>query len=177
MSRWTEAVVEFFTGEGWPVDQLADELFETSFDGESGAWPCHVHLYDEDERVVFVSTHPNLVPDDRRVAAAEFCNRANFGLAIGNFELDHDSGEIRFRTSFDALDVASDATADVNLVRNIATANVVTMDQYLPALDAVLGGAEAAAAVAAVEDDDDEPADDEPADEEEVFDEGAVEET
>lgn len=145
-------VLEFFAAHDWPLTEIEpEELFETSFEGEHGAWPCHVHIHDTDQRVVFVSTHTDLVPPGRLAAAAEFCNRANFGLAVGNFELDHDTGEFRFRTSVDALETKPNAT----LVRNIVIANVVTFDQYLPALQAVLDGTEPADAIADVEETED----------------------
>lgn len=143
-------VLQFFDEHGWPVEEVeAGELFETSFDGEHGRWPCRLHCYDTDGRFVFVSALASLVPAERRAAIAELCNRANFGLAVGNFELDHDGGEARFRTSLDALD----SFASVELVRNVVVANVITFDQYLPAIEAVLAGAEPAAAVAAIEGD------------------------
>jgi hypothetical protein len=150
MSPLAAAVLEFFAGHDWPLAEVEPgELYETSFEGEHGAWPCHVHVYPEDGRVVFVSTHTTLVEPEQRPAIAELCNRANFGLAVGNFELDHDGGEVRFRTSLDALD--ADATRE--LVRNIVVANVVTFDQYLPAIDAVLAGEAPTNAIEDVEED------------------------
>jgi len=144
----TPIVTAFFAGEGWPIEPLLEErLYETSFEGEHGAWSCHVHVYDEDGRVVFVSTALDVVPDETREAMGELCNRANFGLAMGNFELDVDEGEVRFRTSIDT----SGTELTTELVRNVVVANVITFDQYLPAIEAVLAGTSPADAVAAVE--------------------------
>ena len=33
---------------------------------------------------------------------AEYLHRANYGLRVGNFELDYDDGEIRYKTYIDA---------------------------------------------------------------------------
>ena len=143
-------VLGFFEGQSWPVAEIEpEELYETAFEGEHGVWPCRVHCYDTDRRLVFISAFPGIVPEDRRVAVGELCNRANFGLAVGNFELDHDGGEVRFRTSLDA----TEAWPDVELVRNVVVANVLTFDQYLPAIEAVLQGTDAADAVEDVEED------------------------
>jgi hypothetical protein len=144
----TEAVEQFFSGEGWPIEALLEgQLYETSFEGDSGVWPVHVHVYDADSRVVLVSTWTGLVDEARRPAMAELCNRANFGLAIGNFELDHDTGEVRFRTSIDT----EHAELTPALVRNLAVANMITFDQYLPAIEGVAAGSPADLAVRAVE--------------------------
>ena len=106
-----------------------------------------MHVFDEDERIVFISAFPAVIDEDRRAAVGEYCHRANFGLAIGNFELDHDGGEVRFRTSLDV----EGATPSEALVRNLVVANVLTMDRYVPGLLAVLDGTEPADAVEDVE--------------------------
>ena len=63
-------------------------------------------------------------------------HRANYGLHIGNFELDMGDGEVRFKTSIDTESTA----LSFELVRNVVYANVMQMDRYLPGLMAVLGG-------------------------------------
>ena len=141
-------VLGFFEDQSWPVAEIEpDELYETAFEGERGVWPCRVHCYEAERRLVFISAFAGIVPEDRRDAVGELCNRANFGLAVGNFELDVDGGEVRFRTSLDA----TEAWPDVELVRNVVVANVLTFDQYLPAIEAVLAGTDPADAVEDVE--------------------------
>jgi hypothetical protein len=44
---------------------------------------------------------PIRVSQDRRAQVAEFFTRVNFGLPIGNFELNFDTGESRFKSSLD----------------------------------------------------------------------------
>jgi hypothetical protein len=39
-------------------------------------------------------------PTERRDEVARFVTRANWGLTAGNFELDYDDGQLRFRSSF-----------------------------------------------------------------------------
>ncbi|HEX9018927.1 MAG TPA: YbjN domain-containing protein, partial [Anaerolineaceae bacterium] len=74
--------------------------------------------------------------------------RANYGMIIGNFELDYQDGEIRYKTSVDVEDVA----LAESLVQNLVYANVLTMDKYLPGLMRVLyAGIEPIAAIEEVE--------------------------
>lgn len=69
-------------------------------------------------------------PPAKRPAIAEFITRANYGLPNGNFEMDFEDGEIRFKTSMDTEDIElTDA-----MVRNLVYANVLAMDQYLPGI-------------------------------------------
>ena len=61
---------------------------------------------------------------------AEFLTRANYGLIIGNFEMDLTDGEVRYKTG---IDVEGDRLSAA-LVKNLVYANVLTMDQYLPGI-------------------------------------------
>lgn len=67
---------------------------------------------------------------------AEFLTRANYGLMIGNFEMDFNDGEIRYKTS---IDVEGDNLSSA-LLKQLVYANVMTMDQYLPGIIAVIDG-------------------------------------
>jgi hypothetical protein len=143
----TDAVTAFFASEDWPAVEVETGVLETAFEGTDTAWPVRIHIFEDDARAVFVSAFPAIVPDEHRTAVGEFCNRANFGLAVGNFELDHDGGEVRFRTSIDA----EGAEPSAALVKNAVVANVLTMDRYVTGLLAVLNGTAPADAVEAAE--------------------------
>ncbi|MBP8974021.1 MAG: YbjN domain-containing protein, partial [Anaerolineae bacterium] len=71
-----------------------------------------------------------------RPAVAEFLTRANFGLRIGNFELDYHDGEVRYKTSLDF----EDEKLTPALIRNAVYPAVTTMDRYLPGLMKVVYG-------------------------------------
>lgn len=147
MARIGDVVNQFFASEDWPVVEVDDGIFESAFEGSAGLWPCRAHVFEPDRRFVFVSALPEPVPEDRRAEVGEFCHRANFGLASGNFEIDFDGGEVRFRTGVDA-----DGTEiDLGHVRNVVIANVLTMDRYLPGIHQVLAGRAPAEAVAEIE--------------------------
>ena len=79
---------------------------------------------------------------------AEFITRANYGMIVGNFELDFSDGEVRYKTSVDVE--GSEVTHA--LVKGLVYANVLTMDRYLKGIMAVaFGGVDAESAVASVE--------------------------
>jgi hypothetical protein len=73
-------------------------------------------------------------PDDKMNEVAEFITRANYGMIIGNFELDYSDGEIRYKTSVDVEDIEIGEP----LIRHLVYANVLTMDKYFPGLMRVL---------------------------------------
>ena len=61
---------------------------------------------------------------------AEFVTRANRGMRIGNFELDFDDGEIRYKTS---MDVEGGDLTD-KMIDNLLRANLTTTDRYFTGL-------------------------------------------
>jgi hypothetical protein len=67
---------------------------------------------------------------------AEFQARVNYGLVIGNFEMDWEDGEIRFKTS---LDFMGEPFSE-NLLNQLFNDNLRTMNLYLPGLEKVLDG-------------------------------------
>jgi hypothetical protein len=74
--------------------------------------------------------------------------RANYGMIVGNFEIDLDDGEVRYKTSVDVEGV----TATRQLIQNLVAPNVITMDRYLPGLLSVaFGGKHPAEAIAEIE--------------------------
>ena len=57
----------------------------------------------------------------------KFLIRANYGMMIGNFEMDFTDGEIHYKTS---IDVEGDKLSSA-LIKRLVYANVMMMDEYL----------------------------------------------
>ena len=142
-------VAQFLVDADWPAEQLGHQpILRTAFQGTTAAWFCYAHCRPEWGQVLFYSVAPERVPEAQRAAVAEYLTRANWGLMIGNFELDYSDGEVRYKTSLQ-LD-ATMLTDD--LLRPLIFGNVVVMDKYLPGLEAVRTGQQTPwAAIQAIE--------------------------
>lgn len=110
---------------------------ELGFGGENGHWSCLMRIR-EGERTValFYSYCPVTAPERLRPAVAEFLTYANYGLTLGNFELDLRDGEIRYKTS---IDVTGQELTSA-LLEPLVLANLGTMDRYLPGIMKVCYG-------------------------------------
>jgi hypothetical protein len=113
-------------------------------EGVTGDWTVFVRAREEERQLIVLSVYPENVPDELLPAMAEFVTRANYGLNIGNFEMDYDDGEVRFRTSIDL----EDAPLLDSLTSTLISANVAVMDDYFAGITAVLHGVPPASAVA-----------------------------
>ena len=60
----------------------------------------------------------------------------NYGVVIGNFEMNFYDGEIRYKTS---IDVEGDRLTPA-LVKHLIYTNVATMDKYLPGIMSMIYG-------------------------------------
>jgi hypothetical protein len=135
--RLLNAAMEFFRSDDWAFERLADRsALRLPFQGRNGKWSClaHARVTAALEQLLFYSVLPLNMPDEKRAAVAEFITRANYAMAIGNFEMDFSDGEVPFKTSIDATDV--ELTAD--LIRPLVYVNCLMMDKYLPGILAVL---------------------------------------
>ena len=131
-------VEAFFAKDDWnPTPMDSDPLaLVMGFAGEAARWQCYCKVREEQHQILFYSIAPSSVPEDKRAAVAEFITLANYGLIIGNLEMDFGDGEVRYKS---AVDVEG-APFDPSSIRNIVYANVLTMDRYLPGLLAMLHG-------------------------------------
>ena len=137
MGELFEVVRKFFIDDQWKFLQLDDRpILQMGFEGQSGKWSCYDQVSEEQYLFFFYSVCPINVPEEKRPAVVEFLTRANYGLRIGNFEMDFGDGEVRFKTS---LDVENDRLTPA-LISNLVYANVWTTDRYLPGLLSVVFG-------------------------------------
>ncbi len=149
MGRIQEGIEAFFKQDDWAYSpgRMGGTLL-TGFKGEAGRWTCLAYAAETQQQFMFYSISPVNAPMELIGAVGEFVHRANYGLHIGNFELDVNDGEIRFKTSVDV----EGSELPFELARNVVYANVMQMDRYLPGLLAIIhGGMNAADAIAKVE--------------------------
>ncbi len=141
-------VRQFFLDDEWEfAEDEAEGNLRMEYEGENGKWRCLAQVVDERQRFLFFSTLPKYVPNLMRLEASEYLTRANYGMEIGNFEMDFNDGEVRFRASVDVE--GGDLTT--TMVKNLVYTNLAVMDQYLPGLKKVIDGMEPEKAIAEVE--------------------------
>ena len=144
-----DAVVQFFKEDDWKFQQLEGKtILRMGFSGKNGTWLSYAQAQNDKQRFMFYSIMETKVPPEKRQAVAEFLTRANYGLVIGNFEMDFSDGEVRYKTSVDVEGGQLTST----MIRTMVYTNVLMMDKYLPGImKVVYAGASPADAVAEVE--------------------------
>lgn len=145
MSERFDRVRTFLEDDGWDVeaDAEAGTLYVTA-EADNGTYDVVIAVDDESERVMVWAVAPESVPAAARTPVALYVTRVNHGLAIGNLELDLDSGEVRCKAS---VDVEGVEVGDA-LLGNLLAAAVELLDVYLPGVREVVAGADPAEAAA-----------------------------
>jgi len=136
-SQMWDAIVEFFTEDAWLFVKTEGELIlNTKFISEHGDFICVAKVLEQKSQFVFYTGFPTNIPTNKRQTIAELLTRANFGIAIGNFEMDLDEGEVFYKVG---IDIENEQLTPA-LVENMVYACVFTMEKYFPAMMAVLYG-------------------------------------
>lgn len=160
MATIYESMAAFFKKDEWPATQIEGQTaMSMNFQGQNGRWGCLARVDQEKELVLFYSYCPVKAPEDKRPILADFLTRANYGLYIGNFEMDYNDGEIRYKTSVDVEGNKSTEEGEAEpvqltfaLMKRLVYDNVGVMDKYMPGIMAVIyGGASPTEAIAKVE--------------------------
>ena len=137
MSEIFDVMQKYFTDEEWYFMQMNNQpILQMSFQGKNGKWTCYAQVNETQSIFFFYSVCPVNCPPEKRSTVGEFLTRANYGLKVGNFEMDYTDGEIRYKTS---LDVENDRLSHA-LVSNHVNANLLTMDHYISGILMVIYG-------------------------------------
>ena len=124
-----------FDENDWPYSQVdGAPVLVSELSGPEGRWDFYAQAVEEKDLVLLYSIAPERVPEERRLDVSEFLTKANYGLADGNFELDFDDGEVRYKT---VLHVQGDAL-DALLVRRLVRSNGTALETYLPSIHSVM---------------------------------------
>jgi hypothetical protein len=139
--RILQAFIDYFISDDWRFERSdAKPVLRLSFQGRNGhTWSCFAQsrMNETQAQALFYSVAPIKVLEPRRLAIAEFITRANYGMIIGNFEMDFSDGELRYKTS---VDLAGGTALTQPMIKPLVYTNVLMMDKYLPGVMEILYG-------------------------------------
>ncbi|MFK7762183.1 MAG: YbjN domain-containing protein [Roseobacter sp.] len=148
MGALEEMILGYFARDNWQVQQHeAEPYIRFEYGNEDGSWVCLIWHIEDDAQILIYSILSVQVPVARRADVAEFIVRANYGRALGCFELNYDTGETRYRTS---VDFGAGDITPAPFVPALKT-NLLCFGDHLKALEDVIAGrVDPASAVATV---------------------------
>jgi hypothetical protein len=126
-----EEIIDFFELEKWGFIKVKDQgILRLSYQGENGQWTCFALGNEELREFVFYSVFPLIIPENKRMGIAELITKINYGISLGNFELDFDSGTLNYKTSINV----QNEYLTYDLIQPLVYKNIAMMEQYLPVI-------------------------------------------
>ncbi len=122
---------DILAADGWRfnLDQR-NEIVQLEVRGVNANLRLIVYV-DEEQESFLCNTHTNLkIPYAKRLQICEFMNRVNYEMVNGNFEMDMEDGEIRYRTSLDL----SGAEASKDQILNLIWNGAQSFDTFFPGM-------------------------------------------
>lgn len=137
MSTLFKSVLNFFIQDDWNYTEIeAEKAIRLEVTMENSNYSCYAITDEENKVFQFYANSPVKVPEDKYLQISEFLTRANYGLILGNFELDFSDGEVRYKTSI----YMGESELDFPIIKRMVYLNLSTMDDYFPAIMKVIYG-------------------------------------
>jgi hypothetical protein len=147
-----EAVKAFMLTAKWKAEvvEQADDYhaYRVAFGDDFPVVGCFLEIYIDQQQFVSYLLFEPVVPEVHRAAVQEFVTRANHGMKIGNFEMDLDSGAVRYKSS---VGFAGAELTEVLVVNAVMMALGSVRPYSAAFLGVVDGSQEPRAAIAAAE--------------------------
>jgi len=144
-----KTVGDFLQEDGWNPQFIEEkEAYKINFESEHGLGMAYAQILTDLEQFLFYVMMPFKIPEELRNTIAEFITRANYGLRVGNFEMDYEDGEVRYKT---CIDFGREILTK-GYIKNAAYPALKTMERYVPGfLSVVYGGQTPEEALAVLE--------------------------
>jgi hypothetical protein len=132
-----ERLRRVLAGLGWePQDGRTPRSYFVDFGEPHVPVASALAVITENEQFLFYLIFGVSAALDVRDEVARFITRANYGLTIGDFELDYDDGQLQFRSSVDFEGVG----LSENLIANVILPATSAVDRFAEGLMDVLAG-------------------------------------
>lgn len=102
---------------------------------ENGRVDLFVDIRPQEEQVIIQTIFPNNIPLHHRDRIANFITRANDGVILGNFEMDYDDGQLKYKCAYVYDDTYPNAESI--FMRNLFV-SFHMVDKYLPGVMSVV---------------------------------------
>jgi hypothetical protein len=123
---------------GWDPEPTGEEgVLRVDFSGEGlPITDAQAIVRFDVERFTFYFNFGDSAPERQRAEVAEFITRVNYGLIVGNFELNLHDGSLRYKSALDF----TEAELTKVLVRNAILSSMDSVEHYSGYLLSVVHG-------------------------------------
>lgn len=128
-----EQVAAYLKSQNLKYESIDDTLLKLHFHNENGQWVCLIRLEEEIRLCIIYSVFPWLIPTDIRADIALLLMSENYNTVSGNYEMDDEDGELRFRSTLTVSDTLDTAQLGLSLATHLEV-----MNEALPSIKDIL---------------------------------------
>jgi len=133
-----QSIINFLKSKEWVYQEVEDKkIIHFGISANNGNIDCVADVRTDKKQFIFLSYCTVQAFQNKIQQVSELISRINYSLVIGDFELNYETGKIRFKTSLYYDDTFP---IPVSLVENTIITNLYMMDKYVPGIMAVLYG-------------------------------------
>ena len=137
MSEEMDVLRRFLDEQKWTYEVVNETKVRGVVNSDCGRWTWMAGVEEERGLMQFYISVPVNVPTAKRLMAAEYLTRANWGFRLGHFEMDWSDGEVRFQNT---LVLESQRPPAANQLEHLVFASCWAIDHYMHGLMAVIYG-------------------------------------
>lgn len=145
-----QQVEAYLNSQNWKYDFNEEEgIFRFGMNLDCRMHSCRLVIVMAEELFTAYAISPISADADCMLAAINYLTRANFGLKLGNFELDQRDGEIRYKSCI----YCGDDVPSLKIVERVVDVAFQMMQTYGDGLlNVIFAGADPAQEIAKIED-------------------------
>lgn len=130
-----DKIREYLDAEGCDYEE-EESIFHTVLGGDNGTYDVAIAVSDEDDLIEVYVLHDLCVPEDKRLAVAEYITRMNSRFGQAKYEFDMDTGELEVACIADL----TNTTPSPELIEILIQLPAAVADTGYPGLVAVVQG-------------------------------------
>lgn len=134
MGKLFDVAIEWLNEDDWSFEENhrddGNNWTRSRYKGENATFDLVLDAREHQEVFYVYIYWPIVIPVEKRLEVAELITRINYGLMLGNFELDMRDGEIRYKVS---VDVEGSQLVS-KMIENMVRSALGTSDRYAPAV-------------------------------------------
>ncbi len=152
MGKLFDVALEWLNEEEWSFSEYRSEdndnaWTKASYVADNARFDIVFDVYENIEIFAIYIYSPVNVPENKRLEVSELLTRLNWGMRVGNFELNMDDGLVRCKAVVDI----EGSTLVTTMITNMLKAVLSTADKYFPMIMQICYGDKTAKELLSIE--------------------------
>ncbi len=122
-----QQVIKYLEEKNWIYSPLEKKtVVILGISGNNGKFQFIIDVRENENKIILFSIFSSNIPENKRDGMAELLTRLNYEQFIGNFDMNFETGEVRYKTSL----FYGKSLVDIDVIDNLIMTNITAMDKF-----------------------------------------------